>query len=421
MDIQDKANNKPLIIVFCTIFIDMLGIGVLIPIFPLLVLPYSAFRITPDSWSIISGFILLGWLSAAFPIAQFFSAPIFGQISDRFGRKPVLMISIVCTALSYVLFAIGIITKNIPLMFISRVIAGITGGNISVAQAIIADTSTEKNRTKNFGLIGMAFGLGFISGPFIGGKLADPALVSWFNAATPFYFTAILSIINVLLVITLLPETLKVKSSRRINVTKPLHNIALAFSKPGLRNIMPSTFFFNAGFTFFTTFFAITLAHKYGFTQGSIGNYFAYVGIMIVLAQGLIVRKAANYLKDYQALRFSMFGTATCLLVYYFIPASHTYLVYWIPPFMAAFNALTMSFNASLVTRVTAVNMRGEALGINSSVMAIAQVFPAILSGYVASIESSLPIMVGSLTVYIGGILFWLLFNPRTHTPQIAK
>lgn len=152
-----------------------------------------------------------------------------------------------------------------------------------------------------------------------------------------------------------------------------------------------------------------------------IGNYFAYVGIMIVLAQGLIVRKAANYLKDYQALRFSMFGTATCLLVYYFIPASHTYLVYWIPPFMAAFNALTMSFNASLVTRVTAVNMRGEALGINSSVMAIAQVFPAILSGYVASIESSLPIMVGSLTVYIGGILFWLLFNPRTHTPQIAK
>jgi len=407
------SGSKALLTVFLTIFIDMLGVGVLIPIFPLLVLPTSPFRIIPNSWSITEGFILLGWLSAAFPLAQFIFAPILGQLADRFGRKKVLALSIFGTSLSYVLFAIGIITKNIPLMFISRIMDGCTGGNISVAQAVIADISTPENRAKNFGLIGMAFGLGFILGPFIGGKLADPHLVSWFNAATPFYFTAIISFINMFLVFKFLPETLKVRSDRRLNITRPLHNLTLAFSRPGLRNIMPSIFFFNAGFTFFTTFIAVTFAHKYGLSQGQIGNYFAYVGIMIVIAQGLIVRQVAKKYKDYQVLRFSMFGTASCLMIYFFIPALHTSWIYFIPPFLATSNALCMSFIATLVTRVTPLNIRAEGLGISSSVAALSQSIPAILSGYIAILNPTLPIMAGSLVIFLGAILFWLLFKPK--------
>ena len=406
-------SSKILWTVFLTIFIDMLGIGVLIPVFPLLVLHTSPFRITPDSWSIASGFILLGWLASSFPIAQFLFSPILGQLADRFGRKKTLAISLSGTAFAYVLFAIGIITKNIPLMFISRIMDGITGGNISVAQAVIADISTPANRAKNFGLVGMSFGLGFILGPFIGGKLSDPSVVHWFNAATPFYFTALLSILNVISVLKFLPETLKLKSSAKLDISKPFHNIVKAFSESGLRNIMPSTFLFNAGFAFFTTFFAVTLASKYGFTQSHIGNYFAYIGMMIVLAQGLIVRRVSGKVQDYKVLRYSMFGTGLCLFSYFFIPATHAHWIYFIPPFMASCNALTFAFNASIVTRITPNNIHGEALGINSSVMALAQAIPALLSGYIAGFNVTLPIIVGSGTIILAGICFWKLFKPQ--------
>jgi DHA1 family tetracycline resistance protein-like MFS transporter len=391
----------------------MLGIGVLIPVFPLLILPTSPFKITPDTWALSSGFIMLGWLSASFPIAQFLFAPTLGQIADRYGRKKTLALSLFGTAFAYILFAIGIITKNIPLMFISRIMDGVTGGNISVAQAVIADISSEKTRAKNFGLVGMAFGLGFILGPFIGGKLSDPTVIHWFNAATPFYFTAILSLINMLSVLKFLPETLKTTTNRRIDITKPFNNITKAFSITGLRNIMPSTFLFNAGFTFFTTFFAITLANKYSFSQGHIGNYFAYVGIMIVMAQGILVRRLSGRVTDFKVLRFSMFGTGICLFAYYFIPAHHPYLLYVLPPIFASCNAMTFAFNGSLVTRITPESIHAEALGINSSIMAIAQAIPAVLSGYIAIINTSMPILVGSATIILGGILFWLLFKPQ--------
>ena len=204
--------------------------GILIPIFPLLVLPGSPYRIVPADWSVAGGFILLGWLSACYPLAQFFAAPILGQLSDRFGRKIVLTISIIGTSCAYVLFAIGVATKNIPLMFASRIVDGLTGGNISVAQAVISDISTPKNRARNFGLIGAAFGLGFIFGPYIGGKLADPSVVSWFSASTAFWFAAILSGLNAIIVIGFLPETLKQRTTElKLHALQAFSNIKKAF------------------------------------------------------------------------------------------------------------------------------------------------------------------------------------------------
>ena len=410
---QDKSNSKILFTIFVTIFIDMLGVGVLIPVYPLLVLPSSPFRVIPNGWSISEGFILLGWLSSTFPLAQFICAPILGQLADRFGRKKILAISTFGTGFG--------ITHCLPLLFIGRMLDGCTGGNISVAQAVIADISTPKNRAKNFGLIGMAFGIGFILGPFIGGKLSDSHLVSWFSAATPFYFTAFLSLINVISIRTFLPETLKIKSEQRIDITRPFNNIIKAFRGPGLRSIMPSIFLFNAGFTFFVTFFAVTLANKYHLTQSSIGNFFAYVGIMIFCAQAIMVRRLSGRVEDYKILRFSMFGTALSLFSYYIIPASSGNLIYLIPPIMATCNALTMAFNAAIVTRVTPKNIRGESLGINSSVMAIAQAIPAILSGYVASMYPTLPILVGSFVVMLAGLCFWKLFNPLDFPNEVEE
>ncbi len=409
------SNKKILWTIFLTILIDMLGIGILIPVFPMLVVPTSQFRVTPDSWTTAQGFIMLGWLMTSFPLAQFFCAPILGQLADRYGRRRVLALSISGTAFSYLLFAFAVLTKNIPLMFVARALDGASGGNISVAQAVIGDISSPQSRAKNFGLIGMAFGLGFIIGPFIGGKLSDHELVSWFNVATPFWFAAAFSVINVFLVLKFLPETLKVRSDKRIDITKPIHNIVKAFTTSGLKNIIPATFLFNAGFTFFTTFWGVVLAEKFGFTQGKIGNFYAYIGIMIIVAQGVVVRRLSGKVADYKVLRYSLLGSAICLLCYYLIPDQHSSWIYFIPPFMATFNALNMSFSSALITRVTPHNIRGEAMGINSSANAMAQAIPAVLAGYIASHHSRLPILVGSICILCGGLLFRVLFKPIEH------
>ncbi len=252
--------SKTIKLIFFTVFLDLLGYGILIPVIPLLVTdPSNQFYLLNTSTSAHTGLILLGFLIAVYPIGQFFSTPILGQLSDRYGRKPILIISILGTSISYILFAIGIITKNIPLLFISRFFDGITGGNISVAQATIADITTPENRTRNFGMIGAAFGLGFIFGPFIGGKLSSSQFVSWFNPATPFYFAAILAFLNVLSIWKFLPETNIHKTVRSISFAKSLHNIKKGFAMPQLKNLFEVTFLFNAGFTFFTTFFSVFL------------------------------------------------------------------------------------------------------------------------------------------------------------------
>ena len=175
--------RHPIGIILFTILIDTLGIGILGPILPqLLSNPNSPHYLLGKDASASSGYIMFGFLVGIFPIMQFFATPILGQLSDRYGRKPVLALSLAGTALGYLLFAVGIVIKNIPLLFAARALDGITGGNLSVAQASIADVTPPSERTKNFGLIGAAFGVGFIIGPFLGGVLADPSVVSWFNA-----------------------------------------------------------------------------------------------------------------------------------------------------------------------------------------------------------------------------------------------
>lgn len=234
-----KLERKALPIILFTVFLDVLGVGILIPVIPQLV--FSIFQ--PAGYSLNTSLILLGWLTAIFPLMQFLATPILGQLSDRFGRKPVLGFSLFGTGVGYVLFAIAILTKNIPLLFGARALDGITGGNISVARATIADVTPPEHRTKNFGLIGAAFGVGFVFGPYIGARLAAPNVSffglfntpHWFNSATPFWFTAILSLINTILLLAILPETHKhINNALKITWTKSLSNIQKAAASPAL-------------------------------------------------------------------------------------------------------------------------------------------------------------------------------------------
>ncbi len=407
--------KNPLFVVFCTIFIDMLGFGILIPVIPLLLADtHSPYYLLPASISPSQGYILLGFLTAVFPLGQFFATPILGQLSDKFGRKNILAISLTGTFLSYVLFAIGIIANNIPLLFVARFLDGITGGNISVAQAAVADITTPQNRAKNFGLIGAAFGLGFIFGPYLGGKLSDPTVISWFSVTTPFWFAALLSLCNVLSVLFVFPETLKdPRTSLPIHWPESLKNIHRAFRMKELRSLFATNFLFQGGFAFFTTFFSVFLIHRFGFSQGNVGDFFSYVGIWIVITQVFITRKVASHLDEQAVLRLSFIATGIFMLTF-FIPEKGWQLLL-VAPCFAIFNGLSQANLTGLISRSAAPEVQGEVLGINASVQALAQSLPPILSGLIAAqLAPSAPIAVSAFIIMTSGLVFIYCYRPKT-------
>lgn len=403
--------NKILIIIFLTVFIDLLGIGILIPVIPqLFANPLSIEYMLPLGTSINQGYMLLGLLIAVYPIGQFLATPILGQLSDKYGRKKILAISLLGTAISYVVFAFAIITKNIPLLFFSRFFDGITGGNISIAQAMIGDVSKPENRAKNFGMLGAAFGLGFILGPFIGGKLSDPSVMSWFTAATPFYFAAILAAINMLSVFFLVPETNKNLRKERLTWGKSLSNIKKAMEMKGMSTIFLTNFIFFGGFTFFTTFFGVFLIQKFNFTQGNIGDFFAYVGIWSVFTQAVLTRAFAKRFTESAIIRYSLIGAGVMILTYFLPTVSWQLLL--IPPFFSICTGLTMANMNSLLSKSAPADQRGEIMGISSSVQALAQSIPAILSGFIAaSLAPTTPLVIASILIICSGLAFRFLYK----------
>lgn len=419
---KNRIAGRPLPVIFLTVFVDLLGFGILIPVIPqLLANPSSEFYLLPAGMTPQQGFILLGFLTAVFSIAQFLATPILGQLSDRYGRKKLLAISLFGTCLSYLLFAYGIITKNIALLFFARAFDGVTGGNISIAQAAIADVTTPQNRAKNFALIGAAFGLGFIIGPYIGGKLSDPSIVPWFNATTPFIFAAILSFINVISIILFFPETLKEKNHNlKIKWTRSVTNIYHATINKELRVLFGTVFLFAAGFTFFTTFFSVYLIDKFNFTQSNIGDFFAYIGLWIAFTQAVITGRLS---KKYPAYKIIRYGILVCgiAIFLYFLPQQWWQLLFIVPLF-AIGNGIANANITALISTSAGREIQGEILGINSSVGALAMSIPPILSGFIAaSLTPEAPIFVGGTIIIVAAIFFWIFYKPHKIQPVHAE
>lgn len=344
---------------------------------------------------------MAGLITALFGFMQFVTAPILGELSDIWGRKKLLLLGVVILAASQFLFAGGVATASILLLLVSRVIGGIAGANFSIAQAVIADITPPEKRAQNFGIIGAAFGVGFILGPLLGGIIAG----STGNPAVPFIFAGLLGIINALSVTFFLPETHHERTRRKqISVFKALHNIQAAFNDPEARPIYFVSFFVLLGFGFFTSFSAVFLANRFGYTESAIGTYFAVVGGWIIFSQLVVVRYFSRRYASRTLLTWSIPVLALVILSYPFI--YHPGLLYLTMPLLAGAFGLISTALPALVSQGVTRDKQGAALGINGSLQALSQAVAPLVAGVVAgSCGLAAAFFMGTILVLVGYVI----------------
>lgn len=356
-------NNKRLTIIFLIVFVDLLGFSLILPL-----LPYYAQTFGADAF-------VTGLLVASYAVAQLIGAPLLGRWSDRVGRRPVLLISIFGTFIGFVLLGFA---GALWMLFLSRIIDGLTGGNLSVAQAYITDVTDEKNRAKGLGLVGAAFGLGFIIGPAVGGAL------SVYGYAVPAFAAAALAMLNWLAVFFFLPESLTDERRAAMAAQKKppftLRALIVALNRPRVGPLLHTRFFFGLAFALFQSVFALYAQYRLQLTAQTTGYVLAYVGLLSVLVQGVAIGKLTARFAESRLIFGASVLMGVSLLAWAFAPNLVALLIILAPMALAG-GTLNTVLNSALTKAVTRDEIGGT-LGLAASVEGVTRVIAPTLGGF---------------------------------------
>lgn len=360
-----KKESTALILIFLTVFIDLLGFGLLIPILP----AFGLKVLNIDEASI-------GIVISAYSFIQFIFNPIFGRISDKRGRKPVIVFCLLLNAVGYLLFSI---TNSFILLLLSRIIAGIGGSSISVAQAYIADVTTPENRSKGMGIIGSAFGLGFVFGPLLGGILSE------FGYSVVGYVSAGFSMLAFVLTSFLLPESLKIKvqsesQPQRKRKLIDVESFKHVFRKPDLALLISLFFVLTFSFANIYGTFALLGIQVYHFTDIQNGYMFGIIGLTSAIVQGTLIGTINKFLTKKNIFIISSFLISLNLAL---IPYAGNFLGLAIVGFFLSIGTgLFQPTILSLISEVTSEQEQGMTLGINQSMSAFARMLGPLWGGF---------------------------------------
>jgi DHA1 family tetracycline resistance protein-like MFS transporter len=287
--------SRPLFIIFLTIFVNLVGFGIIIPLLPFYAQTFGA---SP---------LVIGLLFASFSLSQLVASPFLGHLSDRWGRRPVLIFSLLGTVVSFVMLAVA---SSLAMLFAARIVDGLSGGNISTARAYIADVTTEENRAKAYGLLGAAFGLGFIVGPALG------AALSHVSYTAPIWAAAAITVVATVMAWLWLPETVHRAEAGR----SPWHALGDLWKRAPLRVLFTIDFVYWGAFAVYQTTFALFGARRFGFDAAHTGYLLSAFGFLGVIVQGGLVGPVVRALGEQRTLAigllFAAFGWGGSALTY---------------------------------------------------------------------------------------------------------
>lgn len=396
------AQRHPIFPLLLVIFLGFIGFSLPFPIFsPLFLDPSHQMGLSSDAMRTM----FLGLTLGAYPLGQFVGSPLLGQLSDHHGRKRILLYSLVGTTLSYVLSAYSTHHRFLWLLILSRFLCGITEGNFVIAQAIVTDISQGVQRVRNFGFINIAGSLGFVIGPILGGKLADPTIVKWFDYATPFWFAALFSLLTVFLTLWQLPEThLPQQHKEKLHPLIGLHKILRGFGDAKLRGLYIVNFVLYLGIFLFYQFYPANLVAYFNMTPSKIADVSAYLGISIALAQLLIVHPLAKILSPKLGTLIGMAGMAPLIVL---LAYGHSYFdLYLYLPLASCFMALATTNLQSVVSHSVTRQEQGKVLGTSYAVRIMGEVLTALLGGWFAGMVLNLPLLIGGVLLVLSVFIF---------------
>lgn len=389
--------RSPLFVLFLTVFIDLVGFGIVIPILPLYA---EHFHASP---------VAIGWLTGIYSGMQIIFTPILGKLSDRFGRRPVLLVSIIGTAAGFALMGFA---QALTLLFAGRILAGITGGNISIPQAYIADVTAPEKRSRAMGMIGAAFGLGFTFGPLIGG------MMSRISYGAPFFFAAGLAVINAALVYLILPESLsrehRAKRHEEASITEVFRH-----GRGAMFGIVVGTYFFLiVGFSIMTTLFALFTEQRFGYDAQANGYLFGFIGIVAVIIQGGLIGRLIKMFGEVALARAGMILTTLSLVL---LPLSNN-----LTTLLLVCAGLSMGSGCAsppltgLASQMIEQSWQGRALGVMQSAGSTGRLLGPLLGGWLLMFDlgkpltqyARTPFLIGSVLCFIGAVLAFCVKKP---------
>jgi DHA1 family tetracycline resistance protein-like MFS transporter len=415
------VEKRRLITVFVIVFVDLLGFGLILPL-----LPYYA-----DNYG--ASPLVVGLLASSYAAAQLIGAPVLGRLSDRHGRRPILLISIAGTVVGFLLLGLAeplgralagdssVATTNaiiLAILFLSRILDGVTGGNISVAQAYITDITDEENRARGLGLIGAAFGLGFIIGPAVGGALSAGG-----RYAVPAFVAAAIATLNWFAVLFWLPESLtdEIKAQLAKQPAQAIFGVrelVNALQRPRFGPLLNIRFFYGLAFATFTGVFALYAQYHLRLDSTGTGYILAYVGLLSVLVQGVAIGRLTKRFSENRLIFGAVIVLAVSLLAWAFTPNVLLLLVV-LAPLAFASGVLNTVVNSSITKSVYPEEV-GGALGVAASVESLTRVIGPAAGGFLlGALGAWAPGVIGAVIMAWAVTYVWrrLIVNPDPPLP----
>ena len=402
-----KTDKKAAIgFIFITLLIDITGWGIILPVVPKLI---GELIHSDLSEAAKYG----GWLGFAYAITQFMFAPIVGNLSDQYGRRSIILISLFGFAIDYILLALA---PSIAWLFFGRIIAGITGASISTASAYIADISTDEDRTKNFGLIGAAFGLGFIIGPVIGGLLGH------YGARVPFYVAAILCMMNFLYGLFILPESLEKDKRRPFNWKRanPIGTFNFLRKQSKISNLVVALILVYVALHAVQSNWHFFTMYKFNWTERTVGLSLGLLGLLLGFVQGVLIRWTIPKLGEQKSVYFGLLFYALGFMLFAFTNQGWMMFVFLIPYSLGGICGPALQ---SIISKNIPSNEQGELQGALASLVSATSIIgPPMMTNLFyyfthdqAPFEfSGAPFFLASILMSISAIIIYFAFQQRS-------